>query len=858
MKLFRFAFFILFIAFFGTLLAQEQRITISGVVTDSISNDKIEFITIQEKGTTNGTITNLAGQYSLSVRPNATLIFSCVGYNTKTIRLGKRSSTLNVELVSSDYQLSEVVVKPKREHYRRKDNPSVILARNVIAHKDDHSVYSHPYYSSEKYEKLTYSLNNFDDKKVESWKKKFKFIENYVDSSALSDVRVLPISESEKITGLYFRKKDNLKRSVIEASRSAGIIEVLPDGFVEIIKSDFFPQVDVHDDNITLFAKKFVSPLSSYAPTFYKFYILDSLYLDDGKKYIDLGFAPLITEATGFVGHLYVSTDSTYFVKKVEMNLPPNINLNFVKSMRIQINMDRLADSTRITKNIVFDSELTLSNGSSNGLYAHQEHRFRNFNFAPPEDVSMFASSDPIIESPLARSRDEAYWDYKIYGKSQSKPNTIKNMLAEMRSVPLFYWTEKIFTLVFKGFVPLDGQKYDNSKVLLGPIYTFLNFNKFEGARLKVGGLTTSNLSKRFFTYGYVAWGTKDHEWKYCGELEWSFRDKKFHAMEFPIRSIKARYSRETKFLGQDPDSPKDNILMSMRGSGNEQVTINRRAEVVFNYESWNGFSTKLTLANDRDYPTRFTPFVRVGTNKNVPYIDMTTASLQLRYAPHESYFQALTYRESLSYSGYPILSLNHTMAKAGLLGSDYDYHRTDFKYSQRYWLGGFGFINASLAAGKVWTKAPFTLLAIPNSNPSWTIQKESFSLLNPMEFIFDQYATWDLHYFMNGLILNNIPGVRNLKWREVIGFRGIYGSLSDKNNPMALNADGSYQNPDLLFWPSNDVAYQMGKAPYMEISIGLDNVFKVVRLEYVHRLNYFNHDNVRKNGFQATIHLTF
>lgn len=858
MKLFKLYLLFLLVSLFGSLSAQGQKITISGIVTDSISKESIEFITIQEKGTSNGTITDLDGKYTLSINPGATLVFSCVGYNSKTLKAGKKTSTLNVQLTTSDYQLGEVVVKRKREHYRRKDNPSVILARNVIAHKDDNSVYDHPYYSSEKYEKLTYSLNNFDDEKVESWKKKFKFIENYVDSSALNDVRILPISESEEISSFYYQKKNELKRTVIEASRSAGIVDVLPDGFVEVIKSDFFPEVDIHDNNITIFAKKFVSPLSSFAPTFYKFYILDSLYLDDGNKYIDLGFAPLVAEATGFVGHLYVSTDSTYFVKKAELNLPPNINLNFVKTMRITINNDRLADSTRITKNVLFDSELNLTSGGTHGLYAHQEHTFRNFNFAPPEDTYMFASSDPIIESKDINNRDETYWDYKIYGKTTPKNNTVQKMLAEMRSVPLFYWGEKIFTLIFKGFVPLDGKKYDQSKVLFGPMYTFLNFNQFEGARLKAGGLTTANLNKRLFTYGYVAWGTKDLEWKYCGELEWSFRDKKFHAQEFPIRSVKARYTYDTKFLGQDPDSPKDNILLSMRGSGNEQVTFDRRAELIFNYECWNGFSTKLTIANDREYPTRFTAFTRVGDNAAIPYIDMTTASLQLRYAPHESYFQALTYRESLSYSGYPILSLNHTIAKAGVLGSDYDYQRTDFKYRQRYWVGGFGYVNTFISAGKVWTKVPFTLLTIPNSNPSWTIQKESFALLNPMEFVHDQYVTWDLQYFMNGLILNNIPGIRKLKWREVLGFRGLYGSLSDKNNPMALNEDGSYKNPDLLLWPADDVAYKMGNTPYMEISVGLDNVFKVVRLEYVHRMNYYDHDNIRKNGFQATIHLTF
>ncbi len=153
--------------------------------------------------------------------------------------------------------------------------------------------------------------------------------------------------------------------------------------------------------------------------------------------------------------------------------------------------------------------------------------------------------------------------------------------------------------------------------------------------------------------------------------------------------------------------------------------------------------------------------------------------------------------------------------------------------------------------AGKVWSKVPYPLLILPNANLTYTIQPEAYTNMNALEFLNDEYASWDLTYYMNGNLLNRIPLVKKLKWREVFTFRGLWGNLTDKNNPMvALNKEGLYQFPEGSFL--------MGKTPYMEAGVGIENIFKFLRIDYVWRLNYRNHPDIQKSGIRMTMKLSF
>lgn len=835
------------------------RITVQGEIIDSLTNLPLDFVNIAEKGTTNGTISDTEGRFSMLVRPGSVITISCLGYNPTQIIAGTRKQTVTVKMVPSDIQLSEVIVKPKRERYRRKDNPAVILIRNVIAHKDDHAPKDKDFFTQNRYDNMTYSLNNFNDFYVRQWKKKFKFIEEFVDTAVVSGVPVLPVTTDERVETHYYDKRRNSTRIVTEAEKHAGLDDMLPEDIVAILKKEVFPELDMRDDNIYLYRKKFVSPTSSFGPTFYKYYILDTLQLNDGNRYVDLGFAPAMPQSFGFVGHLYVSLDSTYWVKRAELNLPPDINLNFVRNLHVEIENDRLPDSTRVVSRKSFDSELNITSGSL-GFYAHRIIRYSDFSDQKPEEDVKIFSRPPMVDSPVlaSNSGNAEFWKYYRKSDDFDQNKSVEAMMGKMRQVPFYRYTEMVLGWLFKGFVPIDGKPDEESKLMIGPCNALASWNSLEHMRFRVGGITTGNVNHHLFGAGYVAYGIEDHKWKYDASFEYSFRRKKMYANEFPIHSLKFESTFDSRELGLKLSTNRDNFVTSFRRSTDPKFTYVRSNSLLYTLEFWNHFSVKLKAELQREYNSRLGRFDQVGTGMNIPHYDLAIASIDLRWAPKESFMQMRTTRVRVD-ERHPVFELSHKVAKKGVFGSDFDYQRTDFKFMKRFWLNVLGYADLNLEAGKVWTQSPYTLLSMPNANTGYTIQKGAFSQLNAMEFVYDQYASWNIVWKMNGLIFNNLPWIRHLKLREIVSFRGVFGNLSDKNDPELMLDDGvTPRNPELYRFPSNGKVYRLGDTPYMEVAFGIDNIFKILRIEYIRRLNYLDHEKISKNGIQIALGINF
>lgn len=835
-----------------------NRVTLQGQLLDSITGLPIDFANIVEIGTTNGTISDAKGNFSMLAKPGSTVTISYLGYHDYNVKVASRKMNLTIRLVPDDVQLSEVIVKPKRERYRRKDNPSVELMRKVIAAKRRHLPEDHDYFQQDRYDNMTYSFNNFDDGYVKMWKKKFPFIDEFVDTALVSGGPILPVTSDERIETHYYRKQDKLRRIVTEAEQHAGMDDMLPSQFVAILKTEVFPEMDLLEDNIYLYRKKFVSPISDFGITFYKYYILDTLQLDDGNRYIDLGFAPLMPQSFGFVGHLYISSDSTYFVKRAELNLPPDINLNFVRNLHVEFENDRLPDSTQVVIRKRFDSEINAT-ASSLGFYAHRIIRYGDFSNQKPTDADVIFRRPPIVQSPFIdkQTADLSYWKKHRLSDDYDPDRSVQAMMNRMRKVPFYKYAEIGLGWIFKGFVPFDNQVDEKSHFMFGPVNTLCSWNQLEHARFRVGGITTANVNPHFFASGYTAYGIEDHKWKYDAALEYSFKPKKMYANEFPIHSLKFESSYDAKELGLVINTNRDNFVISLRRETDPKFTYVKSNSLLYTLELWNHFSFKLKGDLRSEYQSRLGEFRQVGTGMLQDHYDLALGTLSLRWAPKESFVQMRTNRIRVD-DLHPVFELSHQFAKKGVLGSDYNYQRTDFMFQKRFWLNFLGYADLKLDAGKIWTQVPYTLLSTPNANTGFTIREGAFSQLESMEFIYDQYVSWDIVYKMNGLIFNNLPWIRHLKLREIVSFRGVYGKLSEQNDPMALSADGSFRNPDIFALPSNGPVYHLGNDPYMEVAFALDNIFKVVRLEYIRRLNYLDHPGISKHGVQIAVTVGF
>ncbi|HOU68515.1 MAG TPA: DUF5686 family protein [Paludibacteraceae bacterium] len=832
--------------FSGSIYSQ---VVVKGIVRDSLSNEPLSYVSVYFKNTVDGDVTANDGTFSVMSRNKSrTVVFSMVGYKDKVVHLKKdlKNHNLKILLAPTTYDLKEVVVKPKKEKYSNKNNPAVDFVMDMIAKKQLSDPKNHDYYSYEHYEKMAYALNDFTKEKNISFdNKRFGFIFNYVDTSNISGKPILVVSFKESIEDVHYRKEPKEEKHIVKAFKSDGIDELLPQESVQLMLQEVFSEVNIFDNHIMLMTNKFVSPLSSLGPSFYKYYMLDTV-LVDGKKYVNLGFVPRNSESFGFTGMLNVALDSTKFIRQAKLNVPKDINLNFVHGMSITQEFSQMPDGSRILTKDDISVELNVAENLQ-GVFARRLNTYKNHSFENPGD-SVFEQKATVIQMDDAMFKDEKYWADNRHDTVEGKENHVKEMMAELRKEPIYYYTECFLRVMFTGYIPIEGE---HSRFEYGPFNTTFSKNKLEGFRFRVGGMTTAYLNRHWFANGYVAYGCKDEKLKYKGQLEYSFLSKKEYPTEFPVHSLTATYQYDTDELGQHYIyTNKDNMFMSLKRLDDNRIAYQRSAGLAYKQEFYNHFSYDVKTRYMTEYATVLVPFWQEKNGSIFPVNDFSVSDLEvgLRYAPNEKFYQTRHNRFPINHE-CPVFTLTHSIGEKGLLGSDYSSNITEFSFRKRIWFSFLGYADVVLKAGKQWNKVPFPLLMIPNANMSYIIQMESYSLMNAMEFLNDQYAALDYTYYLNGLLLNRIPLLKKLKFREVLSFRCLYGSLSDKNDP-------SVDSDDLYLFPEG--SYKMDNTPYMEAGVGVENVLKILRFDYVWRLTYRDHPNIDRSGLRFRCHIKF
>ena len=823
---------------------------IHGTVTDSETGEALPYVSVYLRNTTSGCQTDKAGHFSfITQEEKVTLVISYIGYTERSIPIDTHTRyPLHIALSPTAIELDEVEIKPGRERYSRKENHAVKLVREIIARRNSYRLDSHEYYNRDRHELLTIALNNFDQNKYQAGLlDKVGVLQNYIDTSLVSGKPILNISSRELIGSDHYRKHPESHKQYITARRRAGVDDFISEQEIDGVFEEVFKDVDIFANDINLFRNRFVSPLSSFATSIYKYYIMDTL-LVEGVPCVDLAFTPFNSESHGFTGHLYVTTDSTRFIKWVQLTAPHDINLNFVRTLNITQTFSPAADGTPLLDHEAMVAEFEIT-AQINGVYVKREVTYDNYLLDIPRHPELFERPEEVIEEEKARQRDEQYWADNRIGHVSKKELSVGNMMAQLREYPLYYWSERIITYLFTGYVP---NKKVEPEFFYGPLNTSISNNTLEGLRLRVGGMTSAYLNPYLMGRFFVAYGTRDQRLKYMGELEYSFKKKKEHINEFPIHSLRLRYENDIYQYGQTYlYTNKDNIFLNLKRMEDNMIGYLRKAEFSYNREHYNHFSYSLMLRNRVYESSPLMQFEtrREGISHYVAELPQTELELSLRYAPGEKFTQNKWDRNSLL-PERPVFTLSHSVALKDVLGSQFTCHHTEASARKRFWLSSFGYIEAVAKGGRVWNDVPYPLLIIPNANLSYTLQKESFALMNPMEFVADTYASWETIYYMNGLIFNRLPLIRRLGWREVIDFKGFYGSLRPGNTPNLTNSQGLYLFPG--------EQHPLGHTPYMELSIGIENIFKVLEVDYIQRLTYRNIPGTSPHGIRIRVHAQF
>ena len=839
---------VLLFAFFA-LSGRADVKSLRGTVLDSISGEPIPYAAVYLRGTSRGMIANENGEFNLA-NPGEfkSLAVSSMGYTPKEIKYKDIKGELTIRLSPTGVRIKEIVVKPGKEHYSKKNNPAVEFARRLRERQGLTDPRQRPNYNYDRYERITLGMNdvNLGDSTAEAnWMiKKFPFLREHIDTSALTGRPVLNLAIREKASTIHYRHDPESEKEVIKGIKQAGIDEILDPESMMTFYEDVMREVDIYDNDINIFQNRFVSPLSHIAPDFYKFYLTDTVTINK-ERCIELTFVPHNAASFGFVGRIYVpENDSTMFVRRIVMNVPKDINLNFINKLYIEQDYVRDMNGSRLKTRDEMIVEASLIPGTQ-GLYAHRNTSYSNHDFEQISDQTIFGALGRTITEKEAESRDDEFWEKKRSVKISKAESSVADLMARLRQVPAYYWTEKFLKIMVNGYIETGK----HSKIDIGPMNTTISGNTIEGVRLRAGAMTTANLSKHWFGRGYVAYGTRDHRWKYMGEAEYSFNEKKYHSREFPVHSIRATHLYDVDMIGQHYlfTNP-DNMFLSLKRMKDTQMTYHRLTKLEYTLELENNFSLVAGVHSNRQIATEYVPFVD-GFGTSFDHYTMTSFEIQLRYAPGEKFFQMKTMRVPVNLDA-PVFLLRHSFAPGGKFSNRFTLNKTELSISKRFWFSAFGYLDAIVTGGHVWSKVPYLNLCIPNANLSYTIQPESFALMNPMEFINDSYAQWDLTYWANGAILNNIPLVKKLRLREVFGFRGVWGQLSDRNNPEL--------HPELYRFPVDGHTQKMTSTPYMEVSAGLDNIFTILRLDYVWRLTYRDAPGISKGGLRLALHFTF
>ncbi|MCQ2291745.1 MAG: DUF5686 and carboxypeptidase regulatory-like domain-containing protein [Bacteroidales bacterium] len=835
-----------------------QETSASGIITDASTGAPVPFATVIFVGSEIVTISDENGHFNISnTQGYVTLAVQLISYKTTIISLkpNKHNDDLKIKLETDGFRIDAVTIKPTRQSkkYSRKNNPAIELVQKVIEHKKDNRLESKDSYRSTVYEKLTLSLDKFDvDFDSSKLWKQFDFLKEYLDTSTFNSTPVLTGSIRENIYDFYYRKKPHDEKQVVHYRNMQGVDKILDREGLSANLDAMLQSVDIFSDNMEILLNSFVSPLSSsLATSYYKYFIMDTIEVSGDPCY-DLAFVPMNSEGYGFTGHLYILSDGSFALKKYVLNIPANINLNFVSNLSITQEYDYTADGLLVpTQSDTYVNFYIFK--KMRQVYAHQSKMVTAYTFDIPqaEYDSIFAIQGKTLIEDHATKHTKTEWANLRPTPLSKRESLIDSLVTELERIPKFRHLLKTGEVFVSGYIPTSKNRL-RSKFDFGPIYSTISYNWLEGVRLRIGGMTTANLHPHWFLNGYVAFGCKDLRVKYMGSIIYSFTPKEYHAYESFRNALYITTSYDVNVPGQMYGVfDRDNILMSLNfGGPTTNLQYIARNQIKYEKEWPNRIKIQTWITHENNEAAGTLVYQRInadGSLNNIRKYNEMSVGMSFRFAPGEALFNNRMGKSSLFNlsNEAPVLQVAHEL---GYMQGGYWFNRSELLAQKRFWLSSFGHIDLTVNAGIEWNKVPFTKLFIPLANQSIFLQPTSFNMMLPMEFITDQYISLYASYYLKGWILNRIPLIKKLKFREVISFSALYGTLSAKNNP-AISPTGLFVFPE--------AAGTLGKFPYMEMSVGIENILKFIRIDYVRRLNYMNNPKARRNGVRISLRFT-
>ncbi|MBK9339100.1 MAG: carboxypeptidase-like regulatory domain-containing protein [Lewinellaceae bacterium] len=842
------------ITVFATLDVSGQNATsIRGQVLDAATKDPLPYTSVQLEGAALGTRTDIEGNFYIETTAKGltAIKITCVGYTTQTLPIREgQANKLTVWMQEANIGLQEITVRVER--YRNKGNPAVELIRKAIENKDKNRQESLDYYQYEKYEKVGFALNNVTEKTKNSLLfRRFKFIFENADTNRVNDKISLLLFLRESLSDVYFRGSPATKREYVRGERNVIFKDIFDLQGISYFVNSMYMDVNFYNNAVDLLTMQFVSPLSPVSPNIYRFYIQDTVPID-GTPCAHLYFAPRNKTDLAFMGHLWIALDSTYALRKIEAGIPKDINLNWVNELQISQEYDWAGTAAAerglvLTKDEIFMDFGLFRGDSTRSLLGNKTTSYRKYTLNSPLPDSLFSTPLATLRDAGAGVRDSVFWNQTRHIALSRSEKGLEQTLDSLSRNRSFRRLVGGLKFVFEGYTSVGG-------IDIGPVNTFYSFNPVEGLRLRFGGRTNYRFSERLMLEGYGAYGTRDERWKGFGAIRYSFSEEKVRL--FPINQVRLWYQNDIEIPGQALQFVnEDNIFLSFKRGINNRMIYRITTGLDYLREYRTGFSYSLSVKNIRQNPGGALLFDYSDRGETRYKTDLTTTELglMLRYAPNEKFYDGATYRNPVL-TKYPIFELAYEVGVNGLMQGEYTYHNLRLKARKAFFLAPIGWGIGVLEAGRVFGQVPYPLLMIHRANQTYAYQLESYNLMNFLEFISDKYVAVNYFHNFGGVFFGRVPLLKKLKWREVFTVKALWGGVGSGNRPGEDNA--------LLAFPTLDdgtpMSYTLERQPYLEGSVGVANIFRVLRIDVVRRFTYTDHPNVSKIGVRIRVKMEF
>lgn len=816
----------------------QNRILL-GKITDAISHEPLNNASIYDKTGHRGTRSDSLGRFRLSVPDSpagAVLLFSMVGYVSKTKTITSAKDSLLIALIPDAQKMQQVVVTDREGKYRNKNNPAVELIRKVIANKENNRPGSFDYASYEEYDKVEISVRDIDSAKFNKrLLRPYRFLFEHPDTVAGDTSRYYPVYLEEKLSDNYFQKKPKKQKQIVKAEKKVDFGDLIDTKGLSDYVNTLLSDVDIYDNNIMLFTNQFLSPMANAAPFYYEFFLGDTVEIN-GIRLVRLNFQPRNNNDLLFRGMFYITVDGNYAVQRVQLTLSKRVNLNFIKNLHIHQDFQRTPSGHYYRVVSDASADFTLS-AKKKGIHGRKYVAFTNLQTDVPIADSVFRQSGTGESVPEASIKSDSYWDeHRQEPLSAGEARAYTN-IDSLRRLRPFIRAKDLINLVVAGYKSAGPFE-------IGPVNTFYSFNPIEGFRLAFGGRSTSLFSKRIWLDGYGAYGFGDQRWKYDAGVAYSFNGLSDYG--YPQHYLKFSYQHDVKIPGQELQFVQDNgFLASFKRGVNDIYLYNDIFRIDYLHELPNHLSYGFGFKYWAQQPAGTIQYVQPKMSSSDTLTNLVTSQLSatIRWAPHEKFYQGRVYRIPFP-NQYPVFNLQFIAGVRGLAGGQYSYQDLNVNIFKRFYLSTLGYTDLTLSGALVAGKVPFPLLQILPANQTYIYQPDSYNLMNFLEFVSDHYAGVDFEHHFNGFIFNKVPGLKRLKWREILTAKVLYGGLRAENDPA--------KNPSAMRFPLIDGqagTFALGKQPYVEAGFAIGNIFKLLRVDFIERFSYLNHPTVPRYG---------